>query len=106
MNTSRTLFAGLVVSVIALTGCTSQKSDSSAKQAGSSQTSGEAKTPTSTASMGIVNSKCPIVPAHKANPNVLVDFQGQKVALCCKGCSSAWNKLSDAEKATKVAAAK
>ena len=106
MNVSRLLVAGLALSFITLTGCSSQKSDSSAKQANSTQSTGEAKTPAPAASMGIVNSKCPIVPDHIANPNVLVDFQGQKVALCCKGCTPAWNKLSDAEKATKIAAAK
>lgn len=115
MNSSRSIvttfaIATLALSAFALTGCASQKSDSSAgaKPAGSTQTAAQPKTPTPapTASMGVMNTKCPIVPDHKASSDVLVDFQGQKVALCCKGCLSSWNKLSDAEKAAKVAAAK
>lgn len=57
-------------------------------------------------SMGVVNSKCPMMLSHPAGEKVTTEFQGQKVGLCCAGCMPAWNKLSDAEKAAALAKAK
>ncbi|MBX3382849.1 MAG: hypothetical protein KF864_05005 [Phycisphaeraceae bacterium] len=51
------------------------------------------------ASMGVVNTKCPIVPSHALDPKVTREFQGKKVAFCCAGCVPAWDKMSDADKA-------
>jgi hypothetical protein len=51
------------------------------------------------ANMGVVNTKCPVVPSHTLDPNVTREFQGKKVAFCCAGCIPAWDKLSDADKA-------
>jgi len=62
--------------------------------------------PVKVASMGLVNAKCPIMPSHAAGDKVTADFKGQKVGFCCAGCMPAWNKLTDAEKAAKLAAAK
>jgi hypothetical protein len=59
-----------------------------------------------TADMGIVNSKCPIVPSHPATTKAVVEFNGQKVGLCCAGCVGKWNALSDADKQTRLDAAK
>ncbi len=60
---------------------------------------------TKPASMGIVNSKCPIVPSHTASDKTVVQHEGKQVGLCCAGCLSTWDKLSDAEKSAKVKAA-
>ncbi len=49
----------------------------------------------------IVNSACPMRPdcALKADGNnPTVDFKGETVAFCCKGCISNWNTLSDDDK--------
>lgn len=54
------------------------------------------------ASMGIINSKCPIVPSHAATDKTIVDWQGQKVGLCCAGCLSTWDQLSEADKTVRV----
>ena len=63
-------------------------------------------TPAAKASMGIVNSKCPMKgePVDKDDPTI--DYHGQKVAFCCSGCLSKFNKLTDEQKAAKIAAAK
>jgi hypothetical protein len=55
--------------------------------------------------MGIVNTKCPMMLSHAAGTKVVVDFKGQKVGMCCKGCLPAWNKLNDEQKAEKLKAA-
>ena len=57
------------------------------------------------ASMGIVNTKCPMMLSHAAGTKVVVDFKGQQVGMCCKGCLPAWNKLNDEQKAEKLKAA-
>ncbi|RKY09076.1 MAG: hypothetical protein DRP66_03085 [Planctomycetota bacterium] len=56
-----------------------------------------------------VNAKCPIM-GNPINPakvpaNLVRDFAGQKVAFCCAACPPKWDKLSDAEKTAKLAAA-
>ena len=61
--------------------------------------------PAAKASMGIVNTKCPMMLSHPAKDTVVVDFKGQKVGMCCKGCLPAWNKLNDEQKAEKLKAA-
>ena len=37
-----------------------------------------------------------------ADPEETVDFKGTKVAFCCPKCVKAWNKMSDADKTTKL----
>lgn len=60
--------------------------------------------------VSFVNVRCPMMDAEIDAANVTVelirDFKGQKVALCCAECLVTWDKLSDDEKATKLAAAK
>ncbi|MCE5279635.1 MAG: hypothetical protein ABFD92_09445 [Planctomycetaceae bacterium] len=56
------------------------------------------------------NTKCPMM-GSKINPAKVTaaltrEFKGQKVAFCCGGCPAAWDKLSDADKQTKLDAAK
>ena len=57
------------------------------------------------ANMAMANSKCPMKGA-KVNPEMTAEWNGQKVGFCCAGCKSNWAKLSDADKQSKLAAAK
>ena len=55
------------------------------------------------------NVNCPIMTGSKINPAKVTDeltrtYKGKKVAFCCAGCPGAWDKLSDDEKDTKLAA--
>ena len=57
----------------------------------------------------VVNSVCPIT-GKKFNPcdvpdNRIREFHGKKVGFCCPNCPPAWDKLSDADKQTKLDAA-
>jgi len=57
-----------------------------------------------------VNNLCPIM-GSPINPatvtkNLIRDYKGQKVAFCCAGCPATWDKLTDAQKQVKLAAAK
>jgi hypothetical protein len=61
--------------------------------------------PAAKASVGVVDTKCPMMLSHAAGTKVVVDFEGQKVGMCCKGCLPAWNKLTDEQKAEKLKAA-
>lgn len=53
-----------------------------------------------------VNIRCPIMGTRmdlsKVPDNLTRMHKGQKVAFCCAGCPTAWDKLSDAEKDTKL----
>jgi hypothetical protein len=59
-------------------------------------------------SMGLVNSRCPMMPNCGTKPSVAnsVDYKGQKVGFCCGGCIGEWNQLSDSERDAKLAAVK
>lgn len=55
----------------------------------------------------IANDRCPIMnsainPAQTTAALTRV-FQGKTVAFCCAGCPAAWDKLTDAQKAEKLA---
>ncbi|MFZ4574015.1 MAG: hypothetical protein ACOYN0_06435 [Phycisphaerales bacterium] len=53
-----------------------------------------------------VNALCVIMPSHPVNPATkCADFNGQKIGFCCTGCIPKWEKLSAAEKQSKLAAA-
>ena len=56
------------------------------------------------------NASCPIMGSpinpKKVTKNLIRDHEGQKIAFCCGGCPSAWDKLSDKEKDAKLAKAK
>lgn len=96
MKKTATMFV-LALAAAALTGCKSA-------DAGKAKEPAKKETPAK-ASMGIVNSKCPMMPSHAAGSKVTVDFNGQKVGMCCGGCVPAWNKLTDEQKAAKLKAA-
>lgn len=81
------------VLVVGLTACNEEK-----KAGGDS-----AKT------VACVNGTCPImgnpIDPAKVPVSLTRDFKGQKVGFCCGGCPPAWDKLTDEEKAAKLAAA-
>ncbi len=52
------------------------------------------------------NNRClimgsPIIP-EKVTKNLIRDYKGRKVAFCCAGCPSTWDKLTDAQKQVKL----
>jgi len=56
-----------------------------------------------------VNDRCPImtdsvIDPDNVPPTLVREFRGKKVAFCCAGCPAAWDRLSDDEKASKLAA--
>ncbi|MHC4243916.1 MAG: hypothetical protein ACYSU4_16045 [Planctomycetota bacterium] len=57
-----------------------------------------------------VNNRCPIMDSPinpaKVTKNLVRDYMGQKVAFCCAGCPSMWDKLINAQKQVKLAKAK
>jgi hypothetical protein len=52
-----------------------------------------------------VNQYCAIVLDDPVDPAVVVEWKGQKVGLCCKGCMPKWEKLSEAERDAALATA-
>jgi len=53
----------------------------------------------SSASMGVVNTHCPMMSDHEVDPTVEgVEYHGYKVGFCCAGCINGWNNKSDADK--------
>ncbi len=56
------------------------------------------------------NNRCPLMGSpinpEKVTKNLIRDYKGQKVAFCCAGCPSMWDKLTDAQKQTKLAKVK
>ena len=61
------------------------------------------------ATVATVNAKCPMMSDSfdktKVAPALVRDFAGQKVGFCCAACPDKWDKLTDAEKTAKLAAA-
>jgi hypothetical protein len=57
-----------------------------------------------------VNNRCPIMGSpinpEKVASNLIRDYKGQKVAFCCAGCPSMWDKLPNAQKQAKLAKVK
>lgn len=56
------------------------------------------------------NNRCPIM-GSRINPDMVNasltrDYKGQRIAFCCAGCPSAWDKLTDAQKQAKLSALK
>ena len=56
------------------------------------------------------NNRCPLMGSpinpEKVTKNLIRDYKGQKVAFCCAGCPSMWDKLTDAQKQAKLAKVK
>lgn len=55
----------------------------------------------------LANVRCPImgslIDPAKASSKLTRMYKGQKVAFCCAGCPATWDKLTDADKQTKLA---
>ena len=51
-----------------------------------------------------VNAKCPMNPAKDVNPKMTVTYKEQLIGFCCGGCKARFEKLTDEEKAKRVAA--
>jgi hypothetical protein len=53
-----------------------------------------------------INTRCPImgtpIDPNNVPANLTREFKGQKVAFCCGGCPSLWDKLTDKEKEAKL----
>lgn len=60
--------------------------------------------------VSFANVRCPLmgskIDAANVPAGLIRDFKGQKVAFCCADCLGGWDKLSDEEKAAKLATAK
>lgn len=52
-----------------------------------------------------VNEYCVMVPVDPVDPSVVVEWKGQKVGLCCKGCIPKWEKLDEAQRDAALKAA-
>ena len=65
-----------------------------------------APSPTAATSPGsptsFVNARCPIM-GGKPTEALTRDYNGQKVGFCCAMCPGQWDKLSDADKAARLA---
>jgi hypothetical protein len=52
------------------------------------------------------NNRCPImgspINTNRIAKSLTRDYKGQKVAFCCAGCPSTWDKLTDAQKQAKL----
>lgn len=57
--------------------------------------------------LAYANTRCPIMggPVKPGDGGSAV-YDGKKVGFCCPGCITAWNRLTDSEKAAKLAKAK
>ncbi len=57
-----------------------------------------------------VNNRCPMMGSainpEKVTKNLVRDYKGEKVAFCCAGCPSMWDKLTGAQKQSKLAKVK
>ena len=57
-----------------------------------------------------INSRCPImgspIDRDRVDPSLIRDYNGQKIAFCCGGCPSAWDKLTDTQKQVKLSGVK
>jgi hypothetical protein len=101
MRTSR--FAIIVLTAaFAVVGC---KSDDNKSTTSTPAHSEAAAATTKTASATPVNKVCPVSgEALPANAKT-VSYQGKTVGFCCGNCPAKWANLSDADKASKLAAA-
>ena len=63
-----------------------------------------------TATAQFANTKCTImgnvINPEKVTADLIKEYKGQKVALCCAGCPEKWDALSDEDKAAKLLASK
>lgn len=76
----------LTAGISMLIGCSNEKTDGA----------------TASASPSVINSTCPFSGKPVAK-DVTVAYKDKAVGFCCKGCESEWAKMSDADRAAKVA---
>ncbi len=85
----------LVLLVLITAGC-EKKSEKQAAEAGQEKTATE-----------FVNARCPMmenkIDPEKVTKELTRTYKGKKIGFCCAGCPTAWDKLSDTEKAAKLA---
>lgn len=60
------------------------------------------KTDAGQASMGVINSKCPLSGMNVAGGPV-EEYDGNRIGLCCSGCVPGWNDMSVTDKNAFVA---
>jgi len=99
------LLSMTVVLVLAMGvfGC-GEKKDTDDMTRDAQKQAGSMDKPSSMPAMGggdILNKKCPIT-GEAIDPKVTVDFNGKKVAFCCKDCIAKWNDLNPADKLAKI----
>lgn len=58
---------------------------------------------TTVTEVALVNTVCPLK-GEPVDENVTVVWNGQTVGFCCEDCRDAWEKLTDDERAEKLAA--
>ena len=95
----KTLAAGIIVTIASafVAGC---------HERGSSTSQGDEST--AAKKVAVVNTTCPIM-GSKLSPDGVVpqltrQFQDKTVGFCCSDCLETWDKLTDEQKAAKLAA--
>ncbi|MFP4353532.1 MAG: hypothetical protein ACLFUJ_00305 [Phycisphaerae bacterium] len=102
MKSRNALFCLSAIVVMALAGALAgcNDDDEQATQPGSADGNAQA------AQRPYINTKCPIMQNMAIQENVpdslIVEFKGQKIAMCCSGCPPVWNNLSEEEKLEKL----
>ena len=93
---------GLLGTAVLLAGCDEKQQSKTSKPAPKPKGSAPA-------GVAVVNATCPMMGNKLDQANVPAgltrEFQGKKVGFCCGGCPVAWDKLTDARKSDKLAAA-
>ena len=101
------VFALISASLLALTGCQSNKSSTAPSASAGAVDAHEAEC--LAPKPGIitsVNTNCVIVASHKVNPATpTARFNGQEIGFCCAGCIARWDALSDEGKTAALAKA-
>ena len=101
MKISRLAVPAMLVAALFLGACSSDSKKSDTKN-----TTTTTSPATKSGSMGVMNSKCPMTGEEVDSTSPTMDYKSGKVAFCCPGCEGKFSKLSDADKAAKVTAAK
>ncbi|GMV25184.1 MAG: hypothetical protein AMXMBFR58_12150 [Phycisphaerae bacterium] len=90
-----------VLGLVALVGCKSTQEEEQCIPADA----------TAAAAPGFINAACPVMPQDDARESGVAvaytgsnpEWAGKQIALCCKGCISKWDKMSQAERDERLA---
>lgn len=110
MNTTKTLIALSIAAFAFIGGCESDKAtsagtDTSAKATAAAKAEDAKCTEPKAGTITSVNKVCVINPAHPVDPSApSAEWNGKKIGFCCAGCVAKWNKMTDAQKSTALAA--